>query len=109
MKKFVKFDKSEHGHHVVTCGKQALGCVEPKGEVFKKRVVFPEDIDSVEWTSECLYQLADFMAELEGTRSTADNSAMVPCPLHVSMGVECNVGLNTQCSGKPCMVSARHQ
>jgi len=79
MKKYLKFNKCKAGHWIVMCGKQALACVYPKGQIFKKRMVFQEDIDMAEWTSECLYQLADFIASEEnGTRKTAHNTASMP-------------------------------
>jgi len=70
-KKYLTFDKCDDGHFVVMAGKQALGCVEPKGEIFKKRAIFQESVmmNTPEWTSECLRQIADKLDSLEGVVS----------------------------------------
>ena len=65
-KKYLSFILCEEDNHfVVMSGKTALGCIESKGQIFKNRAVFQESIDSVEWTSECLRQLADKLDSME--------------------------------------------
>ena len=66
MKKYLKFKKCKDGHEVVECDGAALGCIEPRGQIFKKRVIYQDDIDSVEWTGECLIQLGHHLLEIEG-------------------------------------------
>ena len=64
----LKFEKSDAGHLVVRSDKgDCLGCVEKKGQIFKKRSVFQEDYgnDSAEWTWECLIELANKVKEFE--------------------------------------------
>ena len=68
--KYLKFKKCDDGHYVVMAGKIALGTIEPRGQLFTKRVVWRESISpfegAAEWTSECLQQLAEKLDSLEG-------------------------------------------
>jgi hypothetical protein len=64
--KYLKMILCKDGHFVVaTRGEDALGVIERKGNVFKKRMVFTECERDTEWTSECLRELADFMESQE--------------------------------------------
>jgi hypothetical protein len=77
MKKRLSYTACKDGHYVVMCGKTALGCIEPKGELFKKRIVFQEDVlDGAEWTGECLIELGEHMLSLENkvSRKPAHNT-----------------------------------
>lgn len=66
MKRRLSYTACKDGHYVVMCGKTALGCIEPKGQIFKKRMVFQEDVfDGAEWTGECLVELGIHMLSLE--------------------------------------------
>lgn len=70
--KYLTFTECDDGHYVVMAGKQALGCIEPSGQIFTKRAIFQENIfDGAEWTSECLQQLAEKLVSLEGAVSPA--------------------------------------
>jgi hypothetical protein len=80
MKKRLSYTVCKDGHYVVMCGKTALGCIEPKGEVFKKRVVFHEDVlDGAEWTGECLIELGTHMLSLE--KRKREHFAQQPLPV----------------------------
>ena len=71
-KKFLKFRDEKAGHITVFGYKNAvLGTLHKEPEIFKGRAVFQEDLmlDSAEWTSECLRQLADKLDSLEGVVS----------------------------------------
>ena len=81
--KYLTFKKCDDGHYVVMAGKQALGCIEPRGQLFTKRAIFQETVfDGAEWTSECLQQLAEKLDSLEGvvSPSASDNKSSLQFP-----------------------------
>jgi hypothetical protein len=70
--KLLKF--KQHPNKVVTIsnrGNTEIGSIHPRGEVFKKSIIFLSFTDLTEWTSDCLREVADFMdSQQEERRKT---------------------------------------
>jgi len=67
--KLLKF--KQRPNKVVTIsnrGNTEIGSIHPRGEVFKRSIVFLSFTDLTEWTSDCLREVADFMDSQKAER-----------------------------------------